>query len=54
MMLFAPGITTPTGEVWLEDDAESESDERFAVEAYLPRGSYPADAVGTMTIVDDD
>ncbi len=41
--------------MWLEEDSEDEPDEEyFAVEVYLPGGSFFADAVGTMTIVDDD
>ena len=52
VMVFAPGVTALTGEVWLEQDGYDESDEYFAVEVYLPGGSYLADAVGTMTIAD--
>ena len=52
-LVFAPGVTELTAEVWLEHDDEDEPDEYFAVEAYLP-GSFLPDAVGTMTIVDDD
>ena len=53
-LVFAPGVTELTAEVWLEQDDEEEPDEYFAVEAYLPGTLYPPDAVGTMTIVDDD
>ena len=54
-MVFKPGVTVLSGEVWLEQDEEDDPDEYFAVEAYLPgEGKYLPDAVGTMTIMDDD
>ncbi len=53
-LVFAPGVTELTGEVWLEQDEEDEPDEYFAVEAFLPGNFLQADATGTMTIVDDD
>ena len=53
-LVFAPGVTELTAEVWLEQDDGEEPDEYFAVEAYLPGTLYPPDAVGTMTIIDDD
>ena len=53
-LVFAPGVTELTAEVWLEQDDDEEPDEYFVVEAYLPGTLYPPDAVGTMTIVDDD
>ena len=53
-LVFAPGVTELTAEVWLEYDDYEEPDEYFVVEAYLPGTLYPPDAVGTMTIVDDD
>ena len=53
-LAFAPGVTVLTGEVWLEQDEEDEPDEYFAVEAFLPGNFLVPDAVGTMTIVDDD
>ncbi len=53
-LVFAPGVTELTGEVWLEQDDDDEPDEYFAVEAYLPGSLRLPDAVGTMTIVDDD
>ncbi len=53
-LVFAPGVTELTAEVWLEYDDDEEPDEYFAVEAYLPGTLYPPDAVGTMTIMDDD
>ena len=53
-LVFAPGVTELTAEVWLEYDDDEEPDEYFVVEAYLPGTLYPPDAVGTMTIVDDD
>ncbi len=53
-LVFAPGVTELTGEVWLEYDDDEEPDEYFVVEAYLPGTLYPPDAVGTMTIIDDD
>ena len=53
-LVFAPGVTELTGEVWLEQDDEEEPDEYFAVEAFLPGNFREPDAVGTMTIVDDD
>ena len=53
-LVFAPGVTELTAEVWLEYDDDDEPDEYFVVEAYLPGILYPPDAVGTMTIVDDD
>ena len=53
-LVFAPGVTELTAEVWLEYDDDEEPDEYFVVEAYLPGTLYPPDAVGTMTIMDDD
>ncbi len=53
-LVFAPGVTELMAEVWLEYDDDEEPDEYFAVEAYLPGTLYPPDAVGTMTIIDDD
>ena len=53
-LVFAPGVTELTGEVWLEQDEDEEPDEYFAVEAFLPGSLVSPDAVGTMTIVDDD
>ena len=53
-LVFAPGVTELTAEVWLEYDDDEEPDEYFVVEAYLPGTLYPPDAVGTMTIKDDD
>ncbi len=53
-LVFAPGVTELTGEVWLEQDEDDEPDEYFAVEAFLPGNFVVPDAVGTMTIVDDD
>ena len=53
-LAFAPGVTVLTGEVWLEQDEEDEPNEYFAVEAFLPGNFLVPDAVGTMTIVDDD
>ena len=53
-LVFKPGVTELTGEVWLEQDEDEEPDEYFAVEAYLPGSLVSPDAVGTMTIVDDD
>ena len=53
-LVFAPGVTEMTAEVWLEYDDDEEPDEYFVVEAYLPGTLYAPDAVGTMTIVDDD
>ena len=53
-MVFGPGVTEMTGEVWLEQDSEDEPDEYFAVEAFLPGSLMEADAVGTMSIIDDD
>ncbi len=53
-LAFAPGVTELTGEVWLEQDDAEEPDEYFAVEAFLPGNFREPDAVGTMTIIDDD
>ncbi|MDD9963313.1 MAG: hypothetical protein OXP11_03150 [Gammaproteobacteria bacterium] len=53
-LVFEPGVTALTGQVWLEQDDEEEPDERFAVEAFLPGSFRVPDAVGTMTIIDDD
>ncbi|MYA51863.1 MAG: hypothetical protein F4Y25_14280, partial [Chloroflexi bacterium] len=53
-LVFAPGVTELTAEVLLEQDDEDEPDEYFAVEAFLPGSFFTPDAVGTMTIVDDD
>ncbi len=52
-LVFVPGVTVLTGKVWLDQDEEDEPDEYFTVEAYLP-GNFLPDAVGTMTIADDD
>ncbi len=54
VMVFEPGVTELTGEVWLEQDDKKEPDEYFAVEAFLPGEWFTPAAVGTMTIVDDD
>ncbi len=54
VMVFKPGVTALTGEVWLNDDSEEEPDEYFAVEAFLPGEWFKPASVGTMTIVDDD
>ena len=40
--------------MWLEQDEEDEPNEYFAVEAFLPGNFLVPDAVGTMTIVDDE
>ena len=53
-LVFKPGVTELTAEVWLEQDEDEEPDEYFAVEAFLPGSLVSPDAVGTMTIVDDD
>ena len=53
-LVFAAGVTELTAEVLLEQDDEDEPDEYFAVEAFLPGSFFTPDAVGTMTIVDDD
>ncbi len=53
-LVFAAGVTELTAEVLLEQDNEDEPDEYFAVEAFLPGSFFTPDAVGTMTIVDDD
>ena len=53
-LVFPPGVTDLTAEVWLEQDDEDEPDEYFSVEAFLPGSLFMPDAVGTMTIVDDD
>ena len=53
-LVFAPGETELTAEVWLEQDDDEEPDEYFAVEAFLPGSLFLPNAVGTMTIVDDD
>ena len=53
-LVFAPGVTELTGKVWLEEDGEAEGNEYFLVEAFLPDNYWPPDAVGTMTIIDDD
>ncbi|MDE2884153.1 MAG: hypothetical protein OXO53_03510, partial [Chloroflexota bacterium] len=53
-LVFAPGVTELTAEVLLEQDNEDEPDEYFSVEAFLPGSFFAPDAVGTMTIVDDD
>ncbi len=54
VMVFEPGVTALTGEVWLYDDSKDEPDEYFAVEAFLPGEWFTPTSVGTMTIVDDD
>ncbi len=51
---FAPGQTTRTAQVWTEHDNRQETDERFAVEAFLPGNWYQPDATATMTITDND
>ncbi len=53
-LVFAPGVTTMTAQVWLEDDRIKESDERFAVEVYLPGSWWRPDEIGIITIIDND
>ena len=53
-LVFAPGVTELMEEVWLVQDDDDEPDEYFAVEAFLPGSLFLPDAVGTMTINDDD
>ncbi len=53
-MVFAPGTTEMTEEIWLKQDSHKEPDEHFSVEAYLPGSWRRPDATGTMTITDDD
>ena len=53
-MVFAPGTTEMTEEIWLKQDDHKEPDEHFSVEAYLPGSWRRPDATGTMTITDDD
>ncbi|MCY3952983.1 MAG: hyalin, partial [bacterium] len=48
------GQTAAVGAVLLEQDDLPEGDERFAVELTDPKGATLADAVGAMTITDDD
>ncbi len=54
VMVFAPGVTALTADVWLVQDSKDEPDEYFAVEAFLPGEWFTPAAVGTMTIIDDD
>ncbi len=53
-MVFAPGTTEMTEQIWLKQDNHKEPDEHFSVEAYLPGSWRRPDATGTMTITDDD
>ena len=53
-MVFAPGTTEMTEEIWLKQDDHKEPDEHFSVEAYLPGQWFTPAATGTMTITDDD
>ena len=53
-MVFAPGTTEMTEEIWLKQDNHKEPDEYFSVEAYLPGQWFTPAATGTMTITDDD
>lgn len=53
-MVFTPGTTEVTDEIWLKQDNEKEPDEHFAVEAFLPGEWFTPAATGTMTITDDD
>ncbi len=53
-MVFAPGTTEMTEEIWLKQDDHKEPDEYFAVEAFLPGQWFTPAATGTMTITDND
>ena len=53
-LVFAPGETTKTAEVWLRQDSHDEPDEYFAVEAHFPDRFFESRTQGTMTIIDDD
>ena len=53
-LVFEPGETSRTGEVYLEQDDDKESDEIFLVKLSKPEGAAIADGVGIMTIIDDD
>ena len=51
-MVFTPGTTEMTAEIWLKQDNHKEPDEHFAVDAYLPGQWFTPAATGTIT--DDD
>ncbi len=54
-LVFEPGVTELTGQVWLEPDGEAEGDEHFAVELFLGEDwKFRPDATGIMTITDGD
>ncbi|WP_419923677.1 Calx-beta domain-containing protein [Candidatus Poriferisocius sp.] len=53
-LVFAPGETAKTAEVWLRQDSDDEPDEYFAVEAHFPDRFFESRTQGTMTIIDDD
>ena len=51
---FAPGETVKTVSIVLIDDDVPEADETFGVVLSNPVGATIADALGVVTIVDDD
>ena len=53
-LVFAPGETEQSGEVWLNEDSYAEADETFLVKLSDPTGAAIADGVGLMTIIDND
>lgn len=54
VLQFAPGITTQTIEVQIFNDELTESEEDFIVRLFRPAGAKLVQAVGTLTITDDD
>lgn len=53
-LVFQPGQTSRSAEVFLNDDDWLEDEEVFLVILSNPKGATIADGKGTMTIIDDD
>ena len=53
-LVFQPGETSRSAEVFLNDDAWREDDEVFLVILSDPKGATIADGEGIITIIDDD
>lgn len=53
-LVFQPGETSRSAEVFLNDDTWREDDEVFLVILSDPKGATIADGEGVMTIIDDD
>ncbi len=53
-LVFAPGETSQSAEVFLNEDSYAEADEVFQVELTSPQGATIADGLATLTIKDND